>query len=263
MVQQENDFFSDADVPTRIMDVVKNALEYLTLVSPYVDLPGHLEQELRLAVRQRGVSLTVIVRRDPDDTFGGRNGKESISRLAELGAQLKAVPDLHAKIYLSESAVVVSSMNLLRSSWSNSMEFGAEISDGPMATDVRSYVRRLATLGTDVPVPNETAAVSKARRSPEKKPVAGKATHSRAKKAVAEKRKPYRPKKPASDGHCIRCGASISLDPSHPLCPKCYGIWAQYENEEYSEEYCHACGKKHEATYAKPLCRACYRRLAS
>ncbi len=253
MVQQDKSFFVDGTVPTRIMDVVRNANVYLTLVSPYVDLPGHLEQELRLAVQQRGVILQVIVRRDPNDTFGGRNGKESISRLAELGAQLKAVPDLHAKIYLSESAVVVSSMNLLRSSWSNSMEFGAEISDGPMATDVRSYVRKLATLGTDVAPPAAPAATAPTKRQ---------ATN---KNPVAEKRRPYRAKtkKRAPDGHCIRCGASISLDPSHPLCPKCYGIWAQYENEEYSEEYCHACGKKHEATYAKPLCRACYRRLAS
>ena len=252
MVQQENDFFVDGTVPTRIMDVVRNAKEFLTLVSPYVDLPGHLEQELRLAVKQRGVILRVIVRRDPDGTFGGRNGKESISRLAELGAQLRAVPDLHAKIYLSESAVVVSSMNLLRSSWSNSMEFGAEIS-GPMAEDVRSYVRKLATLGTDVAAPAAPAATAPTKRQAANK------------NPVAEKRRPYRAKtkKRAPDGHCIRCGTDIDYDPLHPLCPDHYGVWARFKNDEYAEEYCHACGKKHKATYAKPLCLACYRRLAS
>ena len=254
MVQQEKGFFVDDAIPTRILDIVRAAREYLTLVTPYVDLTGHLQHELRLAVEENKVRLTVVLRRDPGDKIGGDKGKESIRQLTELGAQVKAVEDLHAKIYLSESAVVVSSMNLLSSSWSNSHEFGMEVPEGPIADSVRTYVSdTLIKLGTDVAPP-----AAPATGAPTKRP-AGK------KKSVAEKRRPYgaRTKKRAPDGHCIRCGASISLDPSHPLCPKCYGVWALFENREYLEEHCHACGKKHEATYAKPLCRACYRRLAS
>ena len=252
MVQRAQDFFVDDAVPKRILDIVRDAKQRLTLVTPYLDLTGHLLQQLRLAV-QRDVALLLVVRLDPNDTVGGDKGKKSISRLAELGAQVKAVENLHAKIYLSESAVVVSSMNLLGSSWNNSHEFGVEIPDGPMAERVRAYVSDILKLATDVAPPAAPAASAPTKRQ------AGK------KKPVAEKRRPYRAKtkKRAPDGHCIRCGTDIDFDALHPLCPDCYGVWARFKNDEYAEEYCHACGKKHEATYAKPLCRACYRRLVS
>ncbi len=254
MQQPHPGFFVDDAVPNRILDIVRDATEYLTLVSPYVDVTGHLEQQLRLAV-ERGVRLLIVVRRDPDDTLGGRNGKEALSRLASLGAHVKAVDNLHAKIYLSESAIVVSSMNLLKSSWSNSLEFGMEVPEGPEGDNVRAYVwNTLVKLGTDV----------SPHRSPGK-PSSARKPRRTAKKAVAEERKTYRTKKkkPVREGHCIRCGTSIALDPSRPLCADCYEVWSHFSNEEYAEQVCHACGEEHDTTYAKPLCRRCYRRLAS
>ena len=58
-------------------------------------------------------------------------------------------------------------------------------------------------------------------------------------------------------GHCIRCGATMVLNPNRPLCQRCYSSWAYWKNADYVEKYCHICGKKSNQSYSNPICDGC------
>ena len=64
------------------------------------------------------------------------------------------------------------------------------------------------------------------------------------------------------DGHCIRCGKSITYNPERPLCKDCYAIWNQFGDETYPEKYCHCCGKEAKTSFEKPLCYNCWKKTA-
>lgn len=44
-------------------------------------------------------------------------------------------------------------------------------------------------------------------------------------------------------GYCIRCNDNIPYNPRRPFCNSCYVIWAQFENEDYNENFCHSTGR--------------------
>lgn len=61
---------------------------------------------------------------------------------------------------------------------------------------------------------------------------------------------------------CIRCGISMEkIDPSAPLCKKCFSSWARYKNPRYVEKFCHLCGSdttKSHISFGMPLCSTCF-----
>ena len=61
--------------------------------------------------------------------------------------------------------------------------------------------------------------------------------------------------------YCIRCKSILPFNPERPLCKACYAEWAEYENEDYEEDYCHFCGREKDVTFAKPVCYSCYKQL--
>ncbi|MBI4336343.1 MAG: phosphatidylserine/phosphatidylglycerophosphate/cardiolipin synthase family protein [Chloroflexi bacterium] len=225
--------FVDDEIASQVLAVVREARHYVVLVSPYLDLTrwGHLQDALGLAVKRRA-NVVAIVRYEPDVVQG-----KSVSELVGNGVKVWGVKGLHAKIYLNEHTVLVSSMNLTESSTKNSLEIALVIRDKEAEQQVRSYVtERLLKQATPVEQiwPKEV-------RGPAPKPVHAVSRHEA--------------------GACIRCGKPTPLNPSRPLCAACYDVWAEWGNEEYPEAYCHACGKRSGVTYARPLCSACFSRL--
>jgi hypothetical protein len=143
---------------------------------------------------------------------------------------------------MNDTAVLLASMNLTEVSSSNSSEVAILLSNSPAATRVRTYVSdRLMKMAQPVRAAGVLDRFVEAVRE-----VA---------KAVREAPAQYAP---AAQGHCIRCGRNLVLDPAKPLCDSCYAIWAEYENEKYDEKYCHQCGRESQTSYARPLCRSCY-----
>ncbi|MBI4289292.1 MAG: hypothetical protein HY671_12810 [Chloroflexi bacterium] len=219
----------DDEVTPQVLAIIKEAKKYAVIVTPYVDLWGHAEDAIRLAVKN-GVKVVAIVRGDPEviDSPG-------VAWLADNGVDVLAVDKLHAKIYLNEQDLVLSSMNLIKSSAHSSHEIAWYVQDEDVGRDVRGYVKntlqRLAK-----PIKTSTA---KGSRVP-----VGEAS---------------RQERRAAEGRCIRCGQPILLDPDKPLCESCYDVWSQYGDKEYPEKLCHVCGRPAEVSYARPLCRECFR----
>lgn len=217
MSTEENTVFMDDSVMPQVMHIMDAAREYAIFVTPYLDLWNHLQNAIDKAV-DKGVKVSFILRSNND-----QRKEDDVNWLIQHRVRVYEVPDLHAKIYLNESSVLISSMNITEHSTTNSLEFAMIVRNKNSAKEFRDYVSQLR------------------KRA---KPIES----SRSEKREIQE-----------TGKCIRCAREISYDSDRPLCEKCYASWAKYGDTEYPEEYCHSCGKPSTVTYGRPLCPSCFR----
>ncbi len=208
--------FLDEEVEPQVLSIIRNAKQYATFVTPYVRLWGHLQNAIDQAIG-RGVRISFIVRTDEKPPL------EDLEWLFDHKVKLYKLKDLHAKIYINESRVLISSMNITEHSTTNSLEFAMAVQSEKDAIAFRDYTSGLMR---------------------------------RAERLQLEQRE----EETRQAGTCIRCGREIDFDPAKPLCGDCYQSWADFGNEDYQENYCHSCGNPSQVTYSKPLCRACYQK---
>jgi DNA-directed RNA polymerase subunit RPC12/RpoP len=236
--------FTDDTVSTAILDVIREARQYVVLVLPYNDFWDHLKNDLIFA-KQRGIRITAVYRAE--------ERADDMKWLSGLGATIYAVDKLHAKLFLNETYLLMTSMNLLQSSSKNSREIAIRIEDGPASKEIRDYVdRRLIGLGRQfvAEMPGARQPVQGTTPAPPKK-----GTLDRAMDAIRTI------KVSVSGGRCIRCGKAIDFDLERPFCADCFKTWNRYKDPDYPEIHCHRCGRDVETSFAKPLCRPCYQAL--
>ncbi len=209
--------FVDDEVEAQILSIIRNAIRNVILVTPYLALWGHLQNTIDEAV-SRGVVVSFIIRTKEKPPI------EDMGWLVDHKVKLYEIPDLHAKIYINESTVLISSMNITEHSTTNSLEFAMIVESRKDATRFRNYVSEMLKRAEVVQL-----------AEPEGQEV-------------------------EQTGRCIRCGRQIDFNVSRPLCDSCYQSWAVYANTDYPERHCHSCGKPSQVTYARPLCGDCYNR---
>ncbi len=157
---------------------------------------------------------------------------------------------LHAKCYSNEKTAIVSSMNLLDVSQQKNWEMGFKIdheTDPDVFNEVKKYVEDIW---------NEGKQFQYSIKKIDDKSAVQKKSYGTSKFTI---------KAPSSQmvgtGFCIRCGVKMEVNPSRPLCSKCYPIWANYSDPKYEENYCHVCGKESKQSVEKPVCYSCYKKL--
>jgi hypothetical protein len=108
-------------VTAQLLDIIHEAEQRLILVSPYVDFTSWQKPvaAIKSAVA-RGVNVTFYIRSNQDSSA-------SRDHVQRLGLTPVLVENLHAKMYLSEKDGLLTSMNLLRYSDSNSIEIGTQV----------------------------------------------------------------------------------------------------------------------------------------
>jgi hypothetical protein len=223
-----------------IENIIAQAKRRLVLVTPYLRLSRTFYERLRDA-GGRGVRITLAY------------GKSELSAadqqaLRELrGLSLYYSQNLHAKCYLNEDQMVITSMNLYEFSEKNNREMGVLVTSAeevyagavaevqsilaaaePQSLAGRGYVREAQRIS-----PRSTA-TTRTRRS-----------------------------SPRGDAFCIRCTRSIRYDPELPYCDRCAEVWSAFENPDYLERVCHSCGRETRSSMSKPLCYSCYREASS
>ncbi|WP_395809861.1 phospholipase D-like domain-containing protein [Archangium minus] len=233
---------------SRLVSLIKNARKNVVLVSPYVTLgkEDRIGQAIRAALNNK-VSVTLIFRLDDDLQSFARTFSEYLQELTARGLRLCLVPKLHAKLYWSESEVIISSLNLLSSSFLSSIEVGLWSQDPADVAQVRQFIKQEIEphilAGQDLQKFVDSKAGGNAR-------------------AFRSSRQTESPRAPVGmHGFCIRCAMPIALNPEKPYCWDDYQEWAEYENADYKDSFCHSCGEGFPATMNKPLCRSCYRKM--
>ena len=232
--------------PIRIIDIdqvwnevkkiIENATDELVLVSPYNDYSVPLTEAVAKAAET--VRIVAVCREE-------QKAQESkhFQWLSSVGADVHLVSRLHAKIYYNESKAIITSMNLLKSSATDSKEIGFIISDTGMRDQIREYVQRDLIAHSQHLAPASKVAKPKppAARPPQAEPT-----------------------KTPDPGFCIRCTEEIPYNPEYPLCRKDFRTWNKYQDPNYPERYCHLCGhERANISFTKPLCRSCHRKVTA
>jgi len=228
-------FLTTKKAVSEIEDLIKEAEDTLYLISPYLKLDKSFKELLQF--RNSKVKITHII-------FGKQELKpEEMKFLTSLQfVNLLFKEDLHAKCYLNENKMIITSLNLYDFSMVNNREMGILI-ERNNANDAELYDEAMKEVDFIYQTSEKFEISSSKLRTTEKKQVAKKVP------TFASSGKAF----------CIRCKTKIRLDPMTPYCKKCYSSWKKYENPEYKEKYCHVCGKDNHSSFLKPTCYPCYK----
>lgn len=137
-VDEGGELYLDSQVAQGILQVIHEAKETVIVVSPYLRLWDDAKKAIR-AAKKRRVNVTLILREDDEERQAGRL---DIEWLKSNKVDCVRVPNLHAKIYLNEDTVLLSSMNLTNSSLEN-CEVAYKVTDAFSQNRIRQRVENL------------------------------------------------------------------------------------------------------------------------
>jgi len=123
-------------VTGQLLDIIHDAQKELVIVSPYVNFAYW--QRPVAAIKQainRGVKVDFYIRDDGSRDTGR-------AHVEKLGITPILVENLHAKIYYNEADGIITSMNLLHSSDSNSIEIGSQVETPAELAELRRIVQQ-------------------------------------------------------------------------------------------------------------------------
>ena len=233
-------FLTTTGVSYRLEEIIKGASERLVIISPFLRINERikelLEDKNRLKIDVRVIYGKSELRPEENNWLGSM---ESI--------RTSICNNLHAKCYLNENEVLLTSMNLYEFSQVNNNEMGILITkdeEPDLYREISEESMRLVRVSEEI-------RVTVAKVEPE---TAGKAATKRA------RREPQQAMAKPNRGFCIRCKTDLPANPAQPYCSRCYASWRRFSNAEYEEKHCHTCGKEHTTTMSKPVCIACFRK---
>jgi phosphatidylserine/phosphatidylglycerophosphate/cardiolipin synthase-like enzyme len=121
------EILNDKDLNKAVYSMVDDCQTNLILITPYFDPPERLKKRIVNAAN-RGVQVTLIIRdiRKEEHAFLTSSTKNSLNLMLENGVSVRWVTWLHAKIYISEKHAIISSLNLLETSFELSKETGVQ-----------------------------------------------------------------------------------------------------------------------------------------
>jgi phosphatidylserine/phosphatidylglycerophosphate/cardiolipin synthase-like enzyme len=241
-------FIYDDKILPAIYELIEQAQEEIIIISPYINLWGHLTSKL-----EKSFAYKVFIARKNQD------GKldEVIKKMNELGIQLRVVENLHAKIYLNEKRCIISSMNLYDYSTANSKEVAIIIDDEETLCEINKYINEDLFPKSEIVTNTASKMIAKGFRN-----LVGLVSNKAQKEAPKSiQGGSYSPKsRDGEKGYCIRCRTIIKGDPEKPLCANCYNKWKVHNNKAYKEKYCHVCGKEGSTSLNRPVCLSCYKK---
>lgn len=218
-------FCTTAGIAHQLEDLIKQAQQEIILVSPYVQIHKLVMQRLRDAAA-RNIPIKLIYRVD------SLNTQKEVEKLSELPTlQAYSIENLHAKCFMNERSMLISSMNLYHHSEKNNREMGISLSlphDTLLFTHAREEVQSILRAST---------------------PVKGAAWQPTALTPTG---------RPALNGHCIRCRKNIKLCLNTPYCKACYPGRLPSGHAQQVEHYCICCGLSATTTRKKPFCYTCW-----
>lgn len=230
-------FLNTRKAVAAIEELIKEADIKLILISPYLKLSKDFKE--LLTYRNNQDKITTVI-------FGKQELKPDEMKFLESlrFVILKYNEDLHAKCYVNDKQMIITSLNLYEFSMANNKEMGVLI-DLEDSEDKKLYDEAFKEIDYidstsqkfkfNINHPNEDNSIPK--------------KNNKIKKIVG------------TTSHCIRCNTGVKFNPEHPLCKRCYKSWSKYSDSTYEEKFCHVCGKENKTSVEKPTCYSCYKKI--
>lgn len=229
-------YLRTSGISAGVEELIREAKERLYIISPYLKLSDNVKELLNDKEREK-VEVRVIF------------GKQELNPTEMAFLQnLKYVrlffsKNLHAKCYLNEKTMIITSMNLYEFSQQNNREMGILIERGNEA-DKQVYEDAWKDIESMLHNADDFAYV-KAPKEPEtpKVELSNKTTPPKA----TDNNKP--------NGFCIRTGVPIPFNQEKPLSFEAYKSWNKFGDPNFKEKFCHFSGEPSngETSVAKPI----------
>ena len=221
-------FLTTTGISYRLEEIIKTAEERLVLISPFLRVNERIKELLEDKDRLK-MDVRVI--------YGKNQLQPEENNWLESMASIRTsyCKNLHAKCYLNENEALLTSMNLYEFSQVNNNEMGILISreeEPDLYGEVWKEAQRIVRVSVG---PEDEDDDEECPPDLE----------------------------PPQSGFCIRCKASIALNPARPYCKPCFRSWNKHKNKKYEESYCHISGEEHKTTMSKPACWKCYQKYSS
>ncbi len=208
-------FINTRKAVSEIEDLIKNAGEKLTLVSPYLKLSKDFKE--LLTYRNSKDKITTVI-------FGKQElNPDEMKFLQGLRfVILKYNEDLHAKCYVNDDKMVITSLNLYAFSMANNKEMGVLIDKNDSA-DTQLFEDAMK----EVDYINQTS--QRFEFGAPKTTTFNKPTETN--------------NKGKQTGYCIRTGVEIPFNIEKPFSYDAFKKWNEFGDPNYPEKFCHFSGE--------------------
>jgi phosphatidylserine/phosphatidylglycerophosphate/cardiolipin synthase-like enzyme len=227
---------------SEIEDLIRDAGQTLILISPYLKLSKDFKELLSYRNSKDKITTVIFgkVELNPDEM----KFLESLQFVI-----LKYKDDLHAKCYLNDEKMIITSLNLYEFSMNNNKEMGVLI-EKANANDLElfeeaykevDYInttsQRFAYKTQSVSQVSSKQAISKEDEKPKQ---VGSKTGDKSKNGK---------------GFCIRTGVEIPFNLEKPMSYDAFKSWSKYSDTEYPEKFCHFSGEPSngETSVSRPI----------
>jgi phosphatidylserine/phosphatidylglycerophosphate/cardiolipin synthase-like enzyme len=210
-------FLKTRKAVSELEDLIRNADQKLILISPYLKISKDFREMLDF--RNKKDKITTII-------FGKQElNPDEMKFLQSLRfVILKYNESLHAKCYLNDSKMIITSLNLYEFSMAHNKEMGVLIDKNDPA-DKELFDEAYK----EVEFIDETS---------QRFEFGSKVKESSKDEAV---KNPKQSEK-GENGFCIRTGVPIPFNIEKPLSKEAYKKWNEYADKDYPEKYCHFSG---------------------
>ena len=228
-------FINTRRAVSEIEDLIKNAGERLILISPYLKLSKDFKE--LLTYRNNNDKITTII-------FGKQelNPDEMRFLLGLRFVILMYNEDLHAKCYVNEDKMIITSLNLYEFSMANNKEMGVLIdkndpSDSHLFEEAYKEVEYIKQTSQRFEL---SAPKPVFEKHTDTKNIDNKAFINQSNKQT---------------GYCIRTGVEIPFNVERPLSYNAFKEWHKNANSDYPEKFCHFSGEQSngETSVNKPI----------
>lgn len=228
-------FINTRKAVSEIEDLIRNAGERLILVSPYLKLSKDFKEHL--TYRNSKEKITTVI-------FGKQElNPDEMKFLQGLRfVILKYNEDLHAKCYVNDDKMVITSLNLYEFSMANNKEMGVLIDKNDPA-DSQLFEEAFK----EVDYINQTSQPFELN-SP-------KPTFFKKNDNYNSKEKSSSIQNSNKKGFCIRTKAEIPFNVEKPLSYDAFKKWNEFGDPNYPEKFCHFSGEPSngETSVSRPI----------
>lgn len=237
-------FINTRKAVSEIEDLIKNAGEKLILISPYLKLSKDFKE--LLTYRNSKDKITTVI-------FGKQElNPDEMKFLQGLRfVILKYNEDLHAKCYVNDDKMVITSLNLYEFSMANNKEMGVLIDKNDPA-DLQLFEEAFK----EVDYINQTSQRFELN--------APKPTFTKQADFKTTKEKPSFQSSNKLTGYCIRTGFEIPFNIERPMSYDAFKSWNKFGNPDYAENFCHFSGEPSngETSVARPILKKNWKKAA-
>jgi len=135
-VLTETEFITETNLKIKIENIIDQSKEFLYIISPYLD-PGNVLIESIIKAKRNNIKVILI---HNTNQIKKVQLSDDFSRLLSAGVEIYNHPRLHSKIYLNESESLVTSLNLISGSYTNSFESGIYCDYRSVRKSIEAYI---------------------------------------------------------------------------------------------------------------------------